>query len=134
MLAYFNFDFKNFKVRYIVKKKCLIFFEVYFISKKIKFKIICAIFQKYENFLKINFKNFISCKFNYVFYGKKVKKENYYYKFGKKIKTTIINEKNIFQNIFYFTKKNFLNQSNTQHFVVKNYLKNLNKIEKDIKL
>lgn len=134
LLAYFNFDFKNFKIRYFVKKKRLIFFEVYFISKKIKFKIICAAYQKYENFLKVNFKNFISYKFNYVFYGKKVKKENYYYKSGKKIKNYIINEKNIFQNIFYFTKKKFLKQSNTQYFVVKNYLNNLNKIEKVIKL
>ena len=134
LLAYFNFDFKNFKIRYFVKKKRLIFFEVYFISKKIKFKITCAVYQKYENFLKVNFKNFISYKFNYVFYGKKVKKKNYYYKFGKKIKNYTINEKNIFQNIFYFTKKKFLNQSNTQHFVVKNYLNNLNKIEKVIKL
>ena len=134
MLAYFNFDLKNFKIRYILKKKCLIFFEVYFIAKKIKFKIICAAFQKYENFLKVNFKNFTSCKFNYVFYGKKVKKKNYYYKLEKKIKTITINEKNIFKKIFSFTKKNFLNLSKTQHFVIKNYLNNLNKIEKVIKL
>jgi hypothetical protein len=134
LLAYFNFVFKNFKIRYFVKKKRLIFFEVYFVAKKIKFKIICAVFRKYENFLKVNFKNFKSCKFNYVFYGKKVKKENYYYKLGKKIKTITINEKNIFQNIFSFTKKNFLYQSKTQHFIIKNYLNNLNKIEKVIKL
>lgn len=134
LLAYFNFNLKNFKMRYIVKKKCLIFFEVYFIAKKIKFKIICSVFQKYENFLKVNFKNFTSCKFNYVFYGKKVKKENYYYKLGKQIKTTTISEKNIFENIFSFTKKNFLNQSKNQYFIIKNYLNNLNKIEKVIKL
>ena len=134
LLAYFNFDLKNFKINYTVKKKCLIFFEVYFIAKKIKFKIICAIFQKYENFLKVNFKNLTSCKFNYVFYGKKVKKENYYYKSGKQIRTTTISEKNIFQNIFSFTKKKFLNQSKNQYFIIKNYLNNLNKIEKVIKL
>ncbi|CAO6130731.1 MviM Predicted dehydrogenases and related proteins [Candidatus Pelagibacterales bacterium] len=134
LLAYFNFNLKNFKIRYRVKKKCLIFLEVYFVAKKIKFNIICAVFQKYENFLKVNFKNFTSCKFNYVFYGKKVKKENFYYKLGKKIKITTIKEKNIFQNIFSFTKKNFLNLSKTQHFVIKNYLNNLNKIEKVIKL
>jgi len=133
-LAYFNFDLKNFKIRYIVKKKCLIFFEVYFVAKKIKFKIICAVFQKYENFLKVNFKNLTSCKFNHVFYGKKVNKENYYYKLGKQIRTTTISEKNIFQNIFSFTKKNFLNLSKTHYFVIKNYLNNLNKIEKVIKL
>jgi hypothetical protein len=134
LLAYFKFDLKNFKIRYTVKKKSLIFFEVYFIAKKIKFKIICSIFQKYENFLKVNFKNLTSCKFNYVFYGKKVKKENYYYKLGKQIKTTTISEKNIFQNIFSFTKRNFLNQSKNQYFIIKNYLNNLNKIEKVIKL
>jgi hypothetical protein len=117
-----------------VKKKRLIFFEVYFIAKKIKFKIICAVFQKYENFLKVYFKNFTSCKFNYVFYGKKVKKENYYYKLGKKIKTITINEKNIFKKIFSFNKKKFLSHSKTQYFVIKNYLNNLNKIEKVIKL
>jgi hypothetical protein len=134
LLAYFNFDLQNFKIRYIVKKKRLIFFEVYFIAKKIKFKIICAVFQKYENFLKVYFKNFTSCKFNYVFYGKKVKKENYYYKLGKKIKTITINEKNIFKKIFSFNKKKFLSHSKTQYFVIKNYLNNLNKIEKVIKL
>jgi hypothetical protein len=134
LLAYFNFDLQNFRIRYIVKKKRLIFFEVYFIAKKIKFKIICAVFQKYENFLKVYFKNFTSCKFNYVFYGKKAKKENYYYKLGKKIKTITINEKNIFENIFSFNKKKFSNQSKTQYFVIKNYLNNLNKIEKVIKL
>ena len=30
LLAYFKFDLKNFKIRYIVKKKSLVFFEVYF--------------------------------------------------------------------------------------------------------
>ena len=134
LLAYFNFDFKNFKIRYVVKKKRLIFFEVFFIAKKIKFKIICSVFQKYENFLNVYFKNFTSCKFNYVFYGKKVKKVNYYYKFGKKIKTITINEINIFKKIFSFTKKKFLSQSKTQYFVIKSYLSNLNKIEKVIKL
>ena len=131
LLSYFNFDVKNYKIRYKIKKSYLNFFEVFFYSKKIKFNIICAVFQKYENFLKINFKNLTSCQFNHVFYGRKIIKKNYYYN-GNTTKVTTLNEKNIFQNIFSFTKNKFLNLSNEQYIVTKNYLNNLNRIKKKL--
>ena len=131
LLSYFNFDLKNFKIRYKIKKKYLNSFEVFFYSKKIKFNIICAVFQKYENFLKINFKNLTSCQFNHVFYGRKIRKENYYYN-GDTKKITTFNEKNVFQNIFSFTKNKLSNLSNDQYIVTKNYLNNLNRIKKKL--
>jgi hypothetical protein len=131
LLSYFNFDFKSFKIRYKFKKKHLIFFEVIFYSKKIKFNITCSVFQKYHNFLKINYKNFTCRQFNYVFYGKKIRKENYYYNRDAK-KITSFNEKNVFQKIFSFTKDKLLNLSNDHYVITKNYLNNLNRIKKKL--
>jgi hypothetical protein len=131
LLSYFNFDLKNFKIRYKIKKKRLNLFEVFFYCKNIKFNIFCGVFQKYENFLKINYKNLTSYQFNYVFYGKKITKENYYYN-GDIKKINTFNEKNIFKNIFSFTKNKLSNLSKNQYIVTKNYLNNLNRIKKKL--
>ena len=95
LLSYFNFDLKNFKIRYKIKKKRLNLFEVFFYCKNIKFNIFCGVFQKYENFLKINYKNLTSYQFNYVFYGKKITKENYYYNGDIKKINNLINPLNV---------------------------------------
>ena len=61
----------------------------------------------------------------------KIRKENYYYN-GDTKKITTFNEKNVFQNIFSFTKNKLSNLSNDQYIVTKNYLNNLNRIKKKL--
>ena len=134
LISYFNFDNKNYKVYYKIKDKKINSIEVFFISKNIKFFITLAIFKKYENYIKINFKNNIHYHFNHFFYGKKIKKLNYIYKSNKKIKTLKINEDNLFKIIFQYSNQKLLKLSIEQFFITKKYLESLNLIKRHIKL
>lgn len=134
LISYFKYSIKNYKVFYKIKKKKLNFIEVLFISKKIKFNIILAIFKKYENYVKVYFKDGNYYQFNHFFYGKKIKKHNYIFKLNNKIKIYKVNEENLFKKIFSYSNNKLLNFSKLQFFLIKNYLISLNKIKKKIKL
>jgi hypothetical protein len=134
LVSYFSFDNKNYKVLYKTKNKKLNFVKVSFLSKKIKFTIKLAIFQKYENYVKIIFKDNSFYHLNNFFYGKKIKKLNYFCDSNKKIKKWKINEDNLFKNIFNYSNQKLLKLSRAQFFVIKNYLINLNLIKRYIKL
>ena len=134
LVSYFSFHNKNYKVLYKTKNKKLNFVKVSFLSKKIKFTIKLAIFQKYENYVKIIFKDNSFYHLNNFFYGKKIKKLNYFCDSNKKIKKWKINEDNLFKNIFNYSNQKLLKLSRAQFFVIKNYLINLNLIKRYIKL
>jgi hypothetical protein len=108
--------------------------KVSFLSKKIKFIIKLAIFKKYENYVKIIFKDNTFYHLNNFFYGKKIKKLNYFCDSNKKIKKWKINEDNLFKSIFSYSNQKLLKLSRAQFFVIKNYLINLNLIKRYIKL
>ena len=134
LVSYFGFDNKKYKVFYKTKNKKLIFLKVSFLSKKIKFIITLAIFKKYENYVKIFFKDNSFYHLNHFFYGKKIKKLNYFCDSNKKITKWKIDEDNLFKNIFNYSNKKLLTLSRAQFFVIKNYLMNLNLIKRYIKL
>lgn len=134
LVSFFGFDNKKFNVVYKTKNNKLSYLKVNFICKKIKFEIIFSIFQKYENFIQVNFKDNSTYKLNHFFYGKKIQKKIYIYKLNKKIEILKINEINLFKKIFNYSNKKLLALSQEQFFVIKNYLKRLNIIKKKIKL
>ena len=75
LLAYFGFNNRKFNVKHKIKNKKLNFLEISLISKKIKFEIILSIFQKYENYVKVNFQDGSTYQLDHFFYGKKIKKK-----------------------------------------------------------
>ena len=125
---------KNCKVFYKVKNKKLNFLKVLFLSKKIKFIIKLAIFKQYENYVKIIFKDNSFYHLNHFFYGKKIKKLNYFCDSNKKITKWKIDEDNLFKNIFNYSNQKLLNLSRGQYFIIKRYLISLSRIKKHIKL
>jgi hypothetical protein len=134
LVSYFGFDNKKYKVFYKTKKNKLIFLKISFLSKQIKFIIKLAIFKKYENYIKIIFKDNSIYRLNHFFYGKKIKKLNYFCDSNKKITKWKINEDNLFKNILNYSNQKLLTLSKAQFFVIKNYLVNLNLIKRYIKL
>jgi len=134
LISYFGIDNKNNKVLYKIKNKKLNYLEVIFLSKKIKFIIKLAIFKKYENYIKVIFKDNSFFLLNHFFYGKKINKLNYFLDKNKKIKILKISEDNLFKNIFNYSTQKLLKLSRTQYFVIKRYLISLNRIKKHIKL
>jgi hypothetical protein len=134
LISYFGIDNKNNKVLYKIKNKKLNFLEVTFLSKKIKFIIKLALFKKYENYIKVMFKDNSFFHLNHFFYGKKINKLNYFLDTNKKIKILKINEDNLFKNIFNYSTQKLLKLSRTQYFIIKRYLISLNRINKRIKL
>ena len=134
LISFFNFDNNSYKVSYKIKDKKISFIKILFTSKQIKFSITIEIFKKYENYVKINFKDNIFYILNHFFYGKKIKKTNYIYKLNKKIKTVKIDEENLFKIIFGYSNQKLFMLSRAQFLTIKKYLICLNQIKKHIKL
>jgi hypothetical protein len=134
LISYFSFDIKNYKIFYKIKNKKLNLVQVSFLSKKIKFNIMIAINQAYKNFVNIKYENNLNYNLNYFFYGKKIKKNNFFYKLNQKRKTFIIFDKNLFRTIINFSNKKLLNLSKKNIYITKKYLTSLNQIKKHIKL
>ena len=134
LISYFCFDLKNYKVFYKTKNKKLNLIKVLFSSKKIKFNILLATNQTYENSVNVKYEDNLNYYFNHFFYGKKIKKINYIYELNQKKKVFIIDEKNLFESIFKFPNKKLLELSRKQFFVIKDYLTSLNQIKKYMKL
>jgi hypothetical protein len=93
-----------------------------------------AINQAYKNFVNIKYENNLNYNLNYFFYGKKIKKNNFFYKLNQKRKTFIIFDKNLFRTIINFSNKKLLNLSKKNIYITKKYLTSLNQIKKHIKL
>ena len=84
--------------------------------------------------MKVIFKDSIVYHLNHFFYGKKIKKFNYIYDDNKTLKILKIDEKNLFSKIFNYSNRKLLKLSKNQYFIIKNYLINLNRIKKKIRL
>lgn len=134
LFSSFKLSNKNFNVSYKIKNEKINFIQIFFISRKIKIKVTLAVYNKYENYVKVIFKNNSFYKLNHFFYGKKLKKINYFYSANKKLKTFSVDEENLFKKILKFSNQKLLKLSKSQYFVIKNYLISLNQIKKNIKL
>tara|TARA_A100001015_G_scaffold229308_1_gene259244 strand:- start:1657 stop:2574 length:918 start_codon:yes stop_codon:yes gene_type:complete len=134
LISYFGFNNKIYTIDYELKRNKLSSINIFFISKKIKFNILIAIYKPYKNFVKIIFKNNIVYHLNHFFYGKKIKKYNYMYDINKKMKIYKIDEKNLFSEIFNYSNQKLLKLSKNQYFIIKKYLISLNQIKKKIRL
>ena len=129
LISYFGFNPKDLKVLCKTKNGKITLIESSFVSKKIKFKIIISIYELYENYIKVIFKNNSYYHLNHFFYGKKIKKINYFYQSNKKLKKFKIYEDNLFKYIFNYSNQKFLKLSKSQFLIIKNYLSILNKIK-----
>jgi predicted dehydrogenase len=134
LISYFNFNFENYKVFYKTKNKKLNQIKVLFSSKRIKFNIILATNQTYENSVNVKYDDNLNYYLDYFFYGKKIKKINYIHELNQKKKVFIINDKNLFESILKFSNKKLLELSRKQFSITKDYLTSLNLIKKYIKL
>jgi hypothetical protein len=132
LISYFGFNNKIYTIDYELKRKKLSSINIFFISKKIKFNILIAIYKPYKNFVKIIYKNNMVYHLNHFFYGKKIKKYNYIYDINKKMKIYKINEKNLFSEIFNYSNQKLLKLSKNQYFIIKKYLISLNQIKKKL--
>ena len=134
LISYFRFNSNNYKVFYKTKNGRLSFIKTIFLSKKIKFEVIIAIYKTYQNYVQILFKNNSQYYLDYFFYGKTIKKNNYFLSSSKQKHLIKINEKNLFKSIFSFSDKKLKELSNSQYLIVKRYLNSLDQIRKKIKL
>ena len=134
LISYFRFNSNNYKVFYKTKNKRLSFIKTTFLSKKIKFQVIIAIYKTYQNYVQIIFKNNSQYYLDYFFYGKTIQKNNYFLSSSKRKNLIKINEKNLFKSIFSFSDKKLIELSNSQYLIVKRYLNSLDQIKKKIKL
>lgn len=132
LIAFFGFNFKNYKILYKKRNKKINFIEIKFVCKKIKFNIILACFKEYKNFVRVKLKNQSIYLLNHFFYGKKINKENYIYKTNNKIKLFKIAEENLFKSILNYPNKKLSRLSFNQFFIIKKYLLDLNKIKKKL--
>ena len=132
LLAFFGFNFQNYKILYKTINKKINFIEIKFVSKKINFKIILACFKDYKNFVRVKLKDKSIYHLNHFFYGKKINKLNYIYKTKNKIKRFKIPEENLFKNVLNYSNKKLLNLSLNQFFIIKKYLLDLSKIKKKL--
>lgn len=132
LISYFNFNNNNYKISYKAKNKKLVYVNIIFFSKKIKFRIILSIFRKYKNYVKIKFLDNTSYRMDHFFYGKKIEKNIFINRLNKKKKFLKIKEENLFKKIFSFSKEKFVYLSKDQYFLIRNYLKDLNQIKKKI--
>jgi hypothetical protein len=107
--------------------------KIDFTSKKIKFFVKIGYFYNYENFLELSYFDKKKVRFNYFFYGKKIKKKNEITLPNLKKKIFIVNEYNVFKKIFNLDIKkiDYLSKKQTNYNYT--YLKMLNRIKKNIK-
>ena len=118
------------KLNFKKKKEILSDVKISTYFKKIKINIQISFFKKYKNFIKLINIDDTSLTLNHFFYGKKIKKENVIQKKNGMTKKIYIYEKNIFQDIFKFSKKKLFKLSNSNEKITKNYLKTLDVIKK----
>ena len=133
LISYLGFEMKDFNITHRFKNKILNYLKIDFYSKKIKFFVKIGFFRNYENFVEIIYSNKTKVRFNYFFYGKKIKKKNEIILSNMKKKTFIVNEDNTFKKIFNFDIKKIERLSKKQIITAHKYLKMLNKIKKNIK-
>ena len=133
LISYLGFEMKDFNISYKFKNKILNYLNIDFYSKKIKFFVKMGFFSNYENFVEIAHSEKTKVRFNYFFYGKKIKKKNEIILSNTKKKTFIINDHNAFKKIFNFDKKKIDHFSKKQIIIADRYIKMLNKIKKKIK-
>ena len=133
LISYLGFEMKDFNISYKFKNKILNYLNIDFYSKKIKFFVKMGFFSNYENFVEIAHSEKTKVRFNYFFYGKKIKKKNEIILSNTKKKTFIINDHNAFKKIFNFDKKKIDHLSKKQIIIAYRYLKMLNRIKKNIK-
>jgi hypothetical protein len=124
---------KDFHITYKFKNKILNYLNINFISKKIKFFVKIGFFYNYKNFVEISYTDKTKVRFNYFFYGKKMKKKNEITLPNLKKKIFIVNDYNVFKKIFNFDIKKIdcLSKKQTNNNYI--YLKMLNRIKKNIK-
>lgn len=133
LISYLGFEMKDFNITHRFKNKILNYLNIDFYSKKIKFFVKIGFFCKYENFVEIVYSNKTKVRFNYFFYGKKIKKKNEIILSNMKKKTFIVKENNTFKKIFNFDIKKIERLSKKQIIISYRYLKMLNRIKKNIK-
>ena len=133
LIAHLGFQMKDFNLRYRFQNKILNYLNVDFISKKIKFFVKVGFFNNYENFVEISYVDKTKVKFNYFFYGKKIKKKNEIISSNSKNSFFIVNDYNVFKKIFNFDLKKIDRLSKKQIIIAHGYLKMLNRIKKNIK-
>lgn len=132
LISYFKFNSNNCEVSYKKKNKTLSFLKINFLSRKIKFNIIIAIYRKYKNFVKIYFKNNTIYHLDHFFYGKKIQKINVLKSVNDNVNLSKINEENLFKILFNFSNKKLTRLSKSQYLITKRYLKSLNQIKKKL--
>lgn len=133
LISYLGFEMKDFNIAYKFKKKILNYLKIDFTSKKIKFFIKIGFFYNYENFLELSYSDKKKVRFNYFFYGKKIKKKNEIILPNLKKKIFIVNDYNVFKKIFNLDIKKIVCLSKKQTNYNYAYLKMLNRIKKNIK-
>ena len=133
LISYLGFEMKDFNITHRFKNKILNYLNIDFYSKKIKFFVKIGFFRKYENFVEIVYSDKTKVRFNYFFYGKKIKKKNEIILSNMKKKTFIVNENNAFKKIFNFEIKKIERLSKKKIIIAYRYLKMLNRIKKNIK-
>ena len=133
LISYLGFEMKDFNINHRFKNKILNYLNIDFYSKKIKFFVKIGFFRKYENFVEIVYSDKTKVRFNYFFYGKKIKKKNEIILSNMKKKTFIVNENNAFKKIFNFEIKKIERLSKKKIIIAYRYLKMLNRIKKNIK-
>jgi hypothetical protein len=133
LISYLGFEMKDFHITYKFKNKILNYLNINFISKKIKFFVKIGFFYNYKNFVEISYTDKTKVRFNYFFYGKKMKKKNEITLPNLKKKIFIVNDYNVFKKIFNFDIKKIdcLSKKQTNNNYI--YLKMLNRIKKNIK-
>jgi hypothetical protein len=133
LISYLGFEMKDFNIIYKFKNKILNYLKIDFTSKKIKFFVKIGFFYNYENFLELIYSDKTKVRFNYFFYGKKMKKKNEITLPNLKKKIFIVNDYNVFKKIFNFDIKKIdcLSKKQTNNNYI--YLKMLNRIKKNIK-
>lgn len=133
LISYLNYKVNTFDISFKYKTKFVNMIIIKFKSNNINFFIKSSFFNKYKNFVKINYHDGSSVKQNYFFYGKKQKKENTFKSSSGKTKSFIFNDYNVFNKIFSFSIKQLYKYYKINSSICEDYLKILNRVKKKLK-